>query len=145
MYDKMRFRQMSKKKISDEMYHREYEFKELLDKVYYQTQDEAKQTLIEFFGQMQDFEIKYFGEYDMAIDDNIRLQTNSNYFPPYPEFLTMLSYFRNYYLQGDYVQAAHSLEEIMHLRRFFFEGCKAGLLEAGKEVMGDDFPKKEKV
>jgi hypothetical protein len=136
---------MSKKKISKEMYKKQYEFKELLDRVYNQTQDEAKQTLIDFFSQLQDFEIKYFGEYDTAIDDNIRLLTASNTFPPYPEFLFYLSYFRNYYLQGDYIQAAHSLEEIMHLRRFFFEGCKAGLLEAGKEVMGDDFPKKEQV
>jgi hypothetical protein len=132
---------MRKKKIAKEMLQKQTFFEEILDKAYgRQTQEQAKEILIEFFRELQRFEPKDFGETDLVLDDNLR-RINTCCISLYPEFLFSLGLFRRYWLDGNYKKAVYYLDEVIALRPIFFKGSRASILEAGKQVMGNDFPK----
>ena len=58
----------------------------------------------------------------------------------FSNYIVYLHYFRIHYLNGDYISAANDLWEINQSEPCFLRGTREGLIEAGKIVLGDDFP-----
>ncbi|WP_139182281.1 hypothetical protein [Ruminococcus sp. YE71] len=121
-------------KISKRMEQSCREFNEILGNAFLKKQqDEALLGLKDFFQRLNEYECEKYTEADSS-----SLRSS---FLTYSSFYAFLTEFRICYLNGDYSKAAYALSEAIDVRSCTYRGARAAILEAGKIVMKDDFPK----
>jgi hypothetical protein len=95
------------------------------------SQELTKQHIIEFFSILLNSDIPCIQNYDYICDGWI-----------YAGFINFVGQFKIYYSNENYREAADCLEQIqIFIGNLFYYSCKQTLLEMGKLVLKDDFPK----
>lgn len=121
------------------IYERASFYSDLLSNADMNDEQQSKSVIIEFFRELQKDRVSGCDDTILPYDKEIQ-QPFGRKETLFSTYLNCLTLFRKYYQNGEYKAAANELFELNYSEPCFLRGTREGLLEAGRIVLGSDFP-----